>query len=538
VTQDASAFFTIDRGSATVAAALVAPVDGRYRLLASAAAPAAVDPEAILEDLAWRVARTDATLAGPMDDWRDWSRLEVQSSRAPRAVLVAADAETGDLLERAFSGAGWRIDARFYDPAPELIALGEACLDPGVDAVVMGGREEVEEDDREEARALWSRLGSLARLRDDVAAIACGPFVERPEGIPDGRLFSLPAPDDVPMTTESVLRQAASQVGVHLVTAGQPVATDGRAAMRAAMASLAGLFGGRVDGIEVGVSATARTVAGADGELGHAVVAAAALLPPEALDDEDAVEEILRWSTLEGDPSTHLDALRGIMLRPWSGMHGDGARLRLAALRSSLERLGSAWGKAAEPELTASASVETVILSGGAFASVPPAAAALALIDGLRRPGAANLVHDHARVLAPLGALPVEADRRRLLDDLREDCLLPIGSVLLTGALADREARDTQLAIGSVLGDEQGPLEPDSLRLVDLPPGITARLRLEAADGLVMGQEGPTELEVDGGLGGLLVDTRSIPLELPSGSEQRRRQLASWEASTWAGVDA
>ena len=127
-TPEAPSFFTLDRGTASTTAALVAPVEGHYRLLAAAAAPAVIDPEALLEDLAWRVARTDASVAGSMDGWRSWSRLEVRSARAPRAVLVAASAETGALLERAFTLAGWHVVARFFGPDPDLIAFGGACL--------------------------------------------------------------------------------------------------------------------------------------------------------------------------------------------------------------------------------------------------------------------------------------------------------------------------------------------------------------------------------------------------------------------------
>ena len=38
-------------------------------------------------------------------------------------------------------------------------------------------------------------------------------------------------------------------------------------------------------------------------------------------------------------------------------------------------------------------------------------------------------------------------------------------------------------------------------------------------------------------LGGLLLDTRPIPLELPSAPEQRRAQLEAWEAPVWAGSE-
>ncbi len=539
MTQDTAAFFTLDRGTVSTTAALIAPVDGRYRMLAAASAPVALDPESILEDLAWRVARTDASVAGSMEGWREWSRLEVHTGRPPRAVLVAASSETGELLERAFVGGGWLVAARFFESAPDLVAFGEACLDPDVDAVIVGGRDGVEEAELEAARQLWPRAGAVARYRDDLAVIACGPFAERPEGIPDGRLFSLPAPDPVPLTAESMLRGAAQQMGVHLAGRGEPAAIDGRTALRASIASLAGILGDRVDGIEIGIAAGSRTLAGADGESRHAAIAAAGLLPSTLLEDEEAGDPVLRWCTLPGDPAVRLDGLRELVLHPWTAVDSDGAHLRMAALRAALEQLESIWTSNAVADRSDAADV--LVLSGGSFSALPPAAAALAVVDGIRHAGAVSILHDHAGVLAPLGALPVESDRRRLLADLMGDCLLPLGSALLTGPLGKQSKKEPALGtmhISSALGEERLRLEPGLLRLIDLPPGITARLDIDPGDNPVLGVEGRRlSLDVRGGLGGLLIDTRDIPLDLPTGAEQRRAALAAWEAPAWVGSD-
>ncbi|RKY16468.1 MAG: hypothetical protein DRQ55_17935 [Planctomycetota bacterium] len=539
MTQDTAAFFTLDRGTVGTTAALIAPVDGRYRMLAAASAPSALDPESILEDLAWRVARTDASVAGSMEGWREWSRLEVHTGRPPRAVLVAASSETGELLERAFVGGGWSVVARFFEPDPDLIAFGEACLDPQVDAVIVGGRDGVEEAELEAARRLWPRTGALARYRDDLAVIACGPFAERPEGIPDGRLFSLPAPDPVPLTAESMLRGAAQQMGVHLAGRDEPAATDGRTALRTSIASLAGMLGNRVDGIEIGVAAGSRTLAGAEGESSHAAIAAAGLLPSSLLEDEEAGDAVLRWCTLPGDPAVRQDGLRELVLHPWIATDGDGVHLRLAALRAALERLEGIWTSSAAED--GSDAADVLVLSGGAFAALPPAAAALAAIEGIRRTGAVSILHDHAGVLAPLGALPIESDRRRLLADLMDDCLLPLGSALLTGSLGKRGRKEPvfgTMHISSALGEEHLRLEPGILRLIDLPPGMTARLDIDPGDSPVLGVQGRRlSLDVRGGLGGLLIDTRSIPLDLPTGAEQRRSALEAWEAPVWVGSD-
>ena len=538
MTQDIAAFFTLDRGTVSTDAALIAPVDGRYRMLAASAAPVDVEAESVLEDLAWRVARTDASLAGSMEGWRDWSRLEVRTGRAPRAVLVAASAATGELLERAFSGAGWSIKGRFFGPAPELIGLGEACLDPEADAVVMGGREGVEEVEREAASRLWPRVASLARFRDDLAVIACGPFAERPEGIQDGRLFSLPAPDGVAATSASMLRQAAQQVGRHLADMGQPAAADARPALRASMASLAKVLGSRVEGIEVGFGASSRTAASPQGELKHGVFAAAGVLPPALLQHDELGEAILSWCTLSGgDPAARLDSLRELVLRPWAAVGRDDAHLRLAALRAALERLELAWSASDAPAVE-ERGPSLVVLAGGAFAGLPPAAAVLAVVDALRHPGALSIVHDHAGLLAPLGALPVEADRQRLLVDLMADMLLPLGSAVLTGTLAEpkKDRAGGTMSVSSALGDQRLRLDPGQLQLVDLPPGVVARLGIDPGEGAILGVAGRTiSMELSGGLGGLYVDTRPIPLDLPASGEARRSALEAWEAPAWAG---
>ena len=534
MTQDTPSFFTLDHGTVSTSAALIAPVDGRYRLLASASAPRGVEPEVILEDLAWRVARTDASLAGPMDDWPDWSRLEVRTSEAPRACLIAGSARTGELLERALGGAGWQISGRFYGSRPDSVALGEACLDPAVHAIVVGGRDDVDDEERDAMRRLWPLAGSLARMRDEVAVIACGPFVERPEGIADERLFSLPAPEPVAATAESKLRQAAVQVGTLL--AGPNIAAgEARAGLRTSIASLAAVMGNRVEGIEIGAAAGSRTLASADHELRHAVIEAGAYLPRALLHDEAVAESVIRWSTLKGDPMAQIDRLRELCLHPWSAIDADGLRLRLAALHAAFERMQAAWDAAHVEGRADDDAPGVTVLSGGVFAALPTAASGLALIDTVRRPGATTILHDHARLLAPLGALPVESDRRRLLADLLDDCLLPVGSAVLTGAVGQAGRSSGKLSISTSLGSDEMRLEADSLRLVDLPPGIVARLEFDPEDGVILGVHGQhLTLEVSGGLGGLLVDTRAMPLVLPSGDE-RRKQLETWQRPIWGG---
>jgi hypothetical protein len=108
-----------------------------------------------------------------------------------------------------------------------------------------------------------------------------------------------------------------------------------------------------------------------------------------------------------------------------------------------------------------------------------------------------------------------------------DDCLLPLGSALLTGALGEAGKDGGRLTVATSLGEDELPLEPGQLRLVDLPPGIVARIDLDPGGGTVLGVAGrPMRLEVSGGLGGLLatpVPSRSNCPAAPSSAGPRSR---------------
>jgi hypothetical protein len=219
-------------------------------------------------------------------------------------------------------------------------------------------------------------------MRDDLAVIACGSLIERPEGIPDDRLFALPAPDASPATSALPLRQAALQVGAHLVNGGPVAAIDGHTALRTAIGSLAVLLEGRVEGIEVGAAVGSRTLAGSDGEARHAIVAEAELLPRALLEDDDVAESILAWSSLPGDPAGRFDRLRDLALRPWSQVDREGIYLRMAALRAALERMQARWETLAPEPRSDGAAPDVVVLSGGGFSLLPAAASHVRVLPG------------------------------------------------------------------------------------------------------------------------------------------------------------
>jgi hypothetical protein len=544
------AFFAIDHGTATTAASLIAPVEGRFRLLANAAAPRGADPEAILEDLVVRVLSVEPELLGPAADWRRWARLESVTRRPRRILCVATSSRVGDALTRVFAWRGWSVAGRVIASDIDPLGAMTMCLAPGIDAIAVaaGGRG----DDEQRLRArLTPLLAAVLVERPELPIVVCGP-ADWPD-LEGPTVVQLAAPDADPALPDpalaavlaSIERHASGAAETTLELSGTATSQDdipnGRLAMGDAVATLAMLLDRRVETVDIGHSGGARVLAGPGGIERQVVTADAALVPSIGAGEPDdrrgamgldaAIEDIAGWSAIRTDPFTLADRLRNLRLAPWRDASGDGARLRLAALRAALARLDRVWR---ERPGGAEGPGDLIVCTGGAFAAVPPSATALAVVDGMRAPGVRNLFHDHARLLGPIGALPDEGDRRRLLADLLDDALLPIGSTIVVGEGRVASRAPVAMRLTSHVARQDVELPAGDVHVLDLPPGVPARVELASRDSGLLGlRSRRVAVEVTGGLGGLLVDTRDVPLRLPDRAERRRAQLETWERSVW-----
>lgn len=568
MTSDPLSFFTVDHGTASTAAALIAPVGGRFRLLAAAAAPRGIEIEPVLEDLVGRVRATEPGLLAAPDAWRSWARLEVATHRPLRVVCAAGSERRADQLGKAFRVAGWDVAARFAGPRADPLAVTEACLDRSVTALALAAGEPPSPDERPGLSQLAAMLAAAAQRRPDLRVILFGGASAWSEPFPGERVVH------APMTGRELRGGGGGAPRFVLETASRwasdaspPRVPDGRQAFMVGAASLAALLDRAVDAVDVGHAAGLRVFAAPDGTVEWMLRSDAALVPARAMNHDDEVDRILRWCALRSEQFALRDRVRNLGLAPWRDAAGDGARVRLAALRASLARLSSTWsggdpddmllrratatrrsvpgrlagssGGSGEPATDAAGTAwpDLVVASGGAFAAVPAPIAALALLDALRRPGARTLLWDHARLLGPIGTLAVEADRRRLMADLLDDAFVPLASTLVAGEL--RPGRPATLRVASPVGSSEVSLAAGSLRTVDLPPGVTARVEIEAREPLMVGVRGRhVAMELTGGLGGLLVDARETPLRLHERGDRRRAQLDGWERALWAGLEA
>ncbi len=309
---------------------------------------------------------------------------------------------------------------------------------------------------------------------------------------------------------------------------------DGRRALAAATATLARVLRRRIEALEIGQSGGSRTVAGWQpgeaAEVRTAAVAGAALLP-RAFTDAN-LDAVIGWLPVNLDRLRVRDRLRELAVTPWGDAAGDGASLRLAAVRAAVEQLLSLT-----PGLDTLPAADLLVASGGAWQSAPAPAVALALADIARRPGARALGLDHARLLAPLGTIADEDDRAAILADLRDDLLVPLGTVIQPAGLrGGRPAGMLTVRGGGPAADVE--LVPGGIELVDVPPGEHATVEIRFRDPVDLGvRVRHVAFEVIGGLGGLVVDLRDVPMHLPDRLEPRRELLAGWQAAVWPGFD-
>lgn len=535
MTPKASVIAAIDAGTATTSVALIGRLEERWRLLGSVAAPAGVSEVGLIGHLAAELARADPLLATALRvDLADPERIATMRSATtlPPTLAVLAGSPRALAAARGLAaGSGWRIvgaQPETHDPR-DVTAL---LLRPDVSGVLIAASDPPGADERASLDDL-SAVAAAARLRrSGLPVILAGSMATRRR-----RFDRLGLDDDADSTPViPIPRSRGADLGVAVRAALETLRgsrDDGRSGIVAAAAGIAAATDRRVEVIDVGLRAGLRVVAdpplgGKPGRRTSHVSVDGGLVPD--LPDDAAVDGVLAWASRWGDRLRVADRMHDLRLRPWADTDDIGARLRLAAAAAAIERL-----VAGSPELSAGRPADLVILAGGAFALAPPAAVALTAADVLRRPGAIQLVLDHARLLGPVGHEPDPGRRAKLLRDLADDLLLPLGSLVVVPATARTVgAPPTHVDVTADGLDLALDIGPGTIELVDLGPGVEATATIETpAPRRLGGRARRVAIDVSGGLAGLLLDGRGFPLRLPTRGDDRRAALAAWHDPLW-----
>ncbi len=531
------AFVTLDQGTATLAGAIVGRVDGRWRLLAATALPAGSDRDALTGLLVDRLRAADPDLVeaalgrpGGGHELLDLPRLMARSVPAATLAVIAATERTRALLEEAAAGAGWNVVAGSAERTDPL-ELTRMATRPGVAALLVGVADPPDSDERDLAAELAVAAAGIAARRPGMRIFLAGPIPEAPllDILRDPDLVRLAAPARAPG------EPAASDLRMALADARRGP-TDSRRAIAAAAGSLARVLGLRVEILEIGVAGATRILASPRPDGGSGVRVEVLEAPEAALfrvSSPGAIDRVDYWFTQGLDRARLRDRLAELAMAPWSDLEGDGALLRGAALRAALERL-----LVATVPVLGDGSVDLVIGAGGAWSAVPGPAAAHVIADVIRRPGAMQIAIDHARLLGPIGTIDDDAERDALVADLAEDLLLRLGTVVTPRGMRPNRLAG-QLALTTSGGRSEVDLVAGGLTLVDLPPGARGTAELSFRGTPDLGPRGRRfQIPVTGGLAGLLLDLRDIPLRLPERPDRRRELLGTWEAALWPERDA
>ena len=543
MTSDPRAFLAVDQGAATTSAALIGRLAHRWRLIGALATPAPGDVDAIAAELVRRAHAADPQLSAglgldPHDDipdvadvGADLPRLVARSTPARTLLAVAVSERALAPLAAAARKTGWRTREATLD-ALDPLELTAALLDADVEVLLIGAGDPPGADERRQLAEIAAIVAGAVARRPELTVILAGAMADHLHRV---------EPAAQSRTGEILLAPAA--------TAGDPAGDplrrlldevrggqdDPRRAAGRIVSALADVLDRRVELLEIGfdggLRATAAPTVGGDADDPQiSIVADAALVPPDP--DDATVDRVLAWSTISLDRHRLRDRLRELRLWPWSGIAGDGARLRLAAARAALGVLIEAT-----PDQSALPAPDLVIVAGGAFAAAPGPAVALALADVVRRPAAIAIAQDHARVLGALGVIPDPVERRQALVDLVDDILTPLGSVVIPAGIRAGTSAG-RLTVHAAGGASDSDLVPGGLELVDLPPGETATAEFAFRDSVRLGARGRRfAVDVSGGLGGLLVDLRDVPLRLPDRLDRRRELLEAWQESLWLTRD-
>ena len=268
---------------------------------------------------------------------------------------------------------------------------------------------------------------------------------------------------------------------------------------------------------------------------------------------EAGLENVMRWVPFDMDPDDLRDRIKNKMIRPTTipqsleslqveqALAREALRLAFAQHRQLAVGLrGVRQQRTISEAFTQSQTglqlidmqdLDLLVGSGGILSHAPRRAQSmLMLIDGFGTEGITRIAVDSIFMMPHLGVLAT-VHERAATEVFEKDCLIHLGTcVAATGKvragakLADIDVRlpDGQVRHVELIGGQ----------IVKIPLGVgqTARLEAEPKRAIDLGATHGMRVEMDiqGGVVGIVLDGRGRPVELPTDPVQRRTMLTQW----------
>ncbi len=170
-------------------------------------------------------------------------------------------------------------------------------------------------------------------------------------------------------------------------------------------------------------------------------------------------------------------------------------------------------------------SLDLIVGSGGVLSHAPRRnQAMLMMIDAFQPEGVTHLAVDSIFMMPQLGVL-AQVNEAAATQVFERDCLIHLGTCIAPVGITN--PGDVGVTIS---GDLTDTVPFGELRLYPLGVEEKARVTIQPERRLDMGagRGQPVEAEVEGGVVGLVVDTRGRPLEVSNASTERVASLKKW----------
>ena len=271
---------------------------------------------------------------------------------------------------------------------------------------------------------------------------------------------------------------------------------------------------------------------------------------------EAGLENITRWLPFHLDEKQLLNRIKNKMIRPTTipqtleelivehSVAREALRLALQQHRSlavglkgvqQQRTISDAFSQTETGEtLVNMVSLDMIVGSGGVLSHAPRRSqAAMMLLDAFLPEGVTRLAVDSIFMMPQLGVL-AQVNKEAAMQVFRRDCLINLGTCIAPVGTAN-EGKNC-IDIEAVMPDGstiQKEIDFGQIFVIPLSDGESAKLDLQPRSGFDIGagRGKRAQVEVTGGVVGIIIDARGRPLQLPQDTDQRVKKLREWSVA-------